>query len=53
MELAPQSGASIVGESRVLFQESQNVNQEGTSKVSAIMKLNIMLNYALDLSNYA
>ena len=51
--LAPQSGASIAGKSGGLCQENQSVNQEGVSKVSATRKLSIMLNYVLDLSDYA
>ena len=46
VELALQSGASIAGESRGL-------RQEGTSKASATRKLNVILNYMLDFSNYA
>ena len=52
VELAPQSGASIAGESRGLGQENQGASQEDASEVSATRRLSIMLNYVLDLSDY-
>ena len=51
-ELAPQSEASVAGRSRGLGGEHQNASQKGLSKVSATMKLSIMLNYVLYLLDY-
>ena len=52
-ELALQNGASIAGESGGFRQENQSASQESTSKVSATRKLSVVLNYVLDLSDYA
>ena len=52
-ELALKSGASIAGEGRGLHQRNQSESQEGASKASAARKLSIMLNYMLDLLDYA
>ena len=53
VELAEQSRESIAGESKRLYQDNQNTSQEGVSKVSATRKLSIMLDYVLDLADYA
>ena len=44
-ELAPQSRASVAGESGGLRQKTQSVSQESASKVSATRKLSAMLNF--------
>ena len=51
VELAPQSKASVAGESGRRRQENQNVSQEGASKASATKKLKAMVYYVLDFSD--
>ena len=53
MEIAPQSRASEVCESRGPHKENQSANQKGTSEASTDKKISIMVNYMLDLSSYA
>ena len=53
MELALQSRASITGESGETGPKNQSASQEDAIKASTTRILRVMLNYWLDLSNYA
>ena len=54
MELAPQSRASIAGKSKGLAPRKPKYEpRRCTSKVNITRKLSVMLNYVLDLSDYA
>ena len=53
VELALQSGASVIGKIGWLGWENLSACQEGANKVSTARRLSIMLNYVLNLSDYA
>ena len=53
MELSPQSGASVAVKSGGLFKKTKVRVKKGASEASTTRKLNVMLNYVLDLSDYA
>ena len=52
-ELALQSRAIVAGKNERLHQENRSASQESASEANATKNLSIILNYVLDLSDYA